>query len=146
MQKCGEKQDWRLIYVLIWQTGDVALPGGKVEKVDADDSATAFREANEEIGLEPNLVQVVAALETFISQVLWLSLFPIWYFFCLTFSCSMQANYYYNMAAAPAQGFFPVVGLLARKGDFRPSLNSDEVDAIFNVPLEMFLKVFINPL
>ena len=58
----------------------------------------------------------------------------------------MQANYYYNMAAAPAQGFFPVVGLLARKGDFRPSLNSDEVDAIFNVPLEMFLKVFINPL
>ena len=81
MQKCGEKQDWRLIYVLIWQTGDVALPGGKVEKVDADDSATALREANEEIGLEPNLVQVVATLETFISQVLWLSLFAIWYFF-----------------------------------------------------------------
>ena len=81
MQKCGEKQDWRLIYVLIWQTGDVALPGGKVEKVDADDSATALREANEEIGLEPNLVQVVATLETFISQVLWLSLFPIWYLF-----------------------------------------------------------------
>ena len=50
------------------------------------------------------------------------------------------------MAAAPAQGFFPVVGLLARKGDFRPSLNIDEVDAIFNVPSEMFLKVFINPL
>ena len=103
MQKCGEKQDWRLIYVLIWQTGDVALPGGKVEKVDADDSATALREANEEIGLEPNLVQVVATLETFISQVLWLSLFPIWYFI-LHFSCSIQANYYFNMAAAPAQG------------------------------------------
>lgn len=58
----------------------------------------------------------------------------------------MQANYYYNMAATPTQGFFPVVGLLARKGDIRPSLNIDEVDAIFNVPLEMFLKVFINPL
>ncbi|KAE8099155.1 hypothetical protein FH972_017159 [Carpinus fangiana] len=34
----------------------------------------------------------------------------------------------------------PVVGLLARKADFRPSLNTDEVDAIFDVPLEMFLK------
>ena len=41
-----------------------------MEKVDADDSTTALREANEEIGLEPNLVQVVATLETFISQVL----------------------------------------------------------------------------
>ena len=81
MQKGGGKQDWRLIYVLIWQTGDVALSGGKVEKVDTDDSTTALREANEEIGLEPNLVQVVATLETFISQVLWLSLFPIWYLF-----------------------------------------------------------------
>ena len=39
-----------------------------------------------------------------------------------------------------------MVGLLARKGDFRPSLNIDEVDAIFDVPLEMFLEVFINSL
>jgi hypothetical protein len=37
----------------------------------------------------------------------------------------------------------PVVGLLARKADFRPSLNTDEVDAIFDVPLEMFLKVLL---
>ena len=41
-----------------------------MEEGDADDSATALREAKEEIGLEPNLVQVVATLETFISQVL----------------------------------------------------------------------------
>jgi coenzyme A diphosphatase NUDT7 len=54
----------------MWQIGDVALPGGKVEEGDADDSATALREAMEEIGLEPNLVQVVATLEPFISQVL----------------------------------------------------------------------------
>ncbi|KAF3961734.1 hypothetical protein CMV_013677 [Castanea mollissima] len=51
-----------------------------------------------------------------------------------------MANYYCNMAGTPTQGFCPVVGLLARKGDFRPSLNIDEVDAIFDVPLEMFLK------
>jgi hypothetical protein len=36
-----------------------------------------------------------------------------------------------------------VVGLLASKGDFKPLLNIDEVDAIFDAPLEMFLKVFL---
>lgn len=41
-----------------------------MEEGDADDSAAALREAMEEIGLEPNLVQVVATLEPFISQVL----------------------------------------------------------------------------
>ena len=35
----------------------------------------------------------------------------------------------------------PVVGLLAKIEDFRPVLSFDEVDAIFDVPLEMFLKV-----
>ncbi|KAB1224466.1 Nudix hydrolase 15, mitochondrial [Morella rubra] len=88
--------------------GDVALPGGKVEEGDADDSATALRETMEEIGLEPNLVQIVAYLEPSISQHL--------------------------------LRVVPVVGLLAKKEDFRPSLNTDEVDAIFDVPLEMFLK------
>lgn len=47
----------------------MALPGGKREEGDADDSATALREAMEEIGLDPSLVQVVANLEPFISQV-----------------------------------------------------------------------------
>lgn len=45
-----------------------------MEKGDADDTATALREALEEIGLDPNLVQVVANLEPFISQVLWVGL------------------------------------------------------------------------
>ncbi|KAK7816621.1 nudix hydrolase 15 [Quercus suber] len=57
-----------LICLFEGQDGDVALPGGKVEEGDADDSATALREAKEEIGLEPNLVQVVATLDTFITQ------------------------------------------------------------------------------
>lgn len=35
----------------------------------------------------------------------------------------------------------PVVGLLAKIEDFSPVLNCDEVDAVFDVPLEMFLKV-----
>lgn len=49
--------------------GDVALPGGKMEESDEDDTATALREAMEEIGLDPSLVHVVLNLEPFISQV-----------------------------------------------------------------------------
>lgn len=49
--------------------GDVALPGGKMDEGDVDDSATALREAMEEIGLDPALVRVVASLEPFISSV-----------------------------------------------------------------------------
>ncbi|KAH7865041.1 hypothetical protein Vadar_001527 [Vaccinium darrowii] len=88
--------------------GEVALPGGKKEEGDADDSATALREAMEEIGLHPALIHVVANLEPFISQ--------------------------HQLIVVP------VVGLLPRIGDFKPSLNPDEVDAIFDAPLEMFLK------
>lgn len=47
----------------------MALPGGKMEEEDADESATALREAMEEIGLNSGLVQVVAKLECFMSQV-----------------------------------------------------------------------------
>ncbi|XP_019186700.1 PREDICTED: nudix hydrolase 15, mitochondrial-like [Ipomoea nil] len=88
--------------------GEVALPGGRMDEEDADDSATALREAKEEIGLHPSLVHIVANLNPFIS----LHLLTV----------------------------VPVVGLLAKVEEFKPVLNSDEVDAIFDVPLEMFLE------
>lgn len=50
-------------------TGDVALPGGKMEENDIDDTETALREAMEEIGLNPGLVEVAATLEPIFSQV-----------------------------------------------------------------------------
>ncbi|KAL0347503.1 UNVERIFIED_CONTAM: Nudix hydrolase 15, mitochondrial [Sesamum calycinum] len=89
--------------------GDVALPGGKMDEGDADDCATALREATEEIGLDPGLVRVVANLDPFISS---------------------------NLLTV-----VPVVGVLTRVEDFKPVLNEDEVDAIFDAPLEMFLQV-----
>lgn len=49
-------------------SGEVALPGGKAEEGDADDRETALREAQEEIGLDPSLVTVVAVLEPFLSK------------------------------------------------------------------------------
>jgi 8-oxo-dGTP pyrophosphatase MutT (NUDIX family) len=49
--------------------GEVALPGGKAEEGDKDDGDTATREAKEEIGLDPSLVNVVTVLEPFLSKV-----------------------------------------------------------------------------
>ncbi|CAE6009707.1 unnamed protein product [Arabidopsis arenosa] len=49
-------------------SGEISLPGGKAEENDKDDGITATREAEEEIGLDPSLVDVVAFLEPFLSQ------------------------------------------------------------------------------
>ncbi|KAK8959042.1 hypothetical protein KSP40_PGU015807 [Platanthera guangdongensis] len=69
----GVKGDFRVILTkrssnLSTHSGEVSLPGGKAEPEDADDRATATREAKEEIGLDPSLVTVVAILEPFLSK------------------------------------------------------------------------------
>lgn len=48
-------------------SGDVALPGGRLEAGDVDAAAAALREAAEEVGLDPVAagVRVVGELETF---------------------------------------------------------------------------------
>ncbi|DBB13087.1 TPA: hypothetical protein ACH3X3_005816 [Trebouxia sp. C0006] len=48
--------------------GEVCLPGGKRDPEDADDVQCALREAQEELGLEPSSVQVIAQLPPFISK------------------------------------------------------------------------------
>lgn len=42
--------------------GQVAFPGGSVDPVDESPAAAALREANEEVGLDPATVQLVAEL------------------------------------------------------------------------------------
>lgn len=46
-------------------SGQVAFPGGKADPQDADAVATALREAQEEIGLAPQFVQVLGELSIY---------------------------------------------------------------------------------
>src|SRR4249919_1018297 len=42
--------------------GEISFPGGRQDEGDADPAATALREAEEEIGLDPAVVELVGAL------------------------------------------------------------------------------------
>ncbi|KAF4393071.1 hypothetical protein F8388_012580 [Cannabis sativa] len=109
----GEAGDLRVILTkrsstLSTHSGEIALPGGKAEEGDKDDGDTATREAHEEIGLDPALVNVVTVLEPFLSKHL--------------------------------LRVVPVIGILNDKESFKPAPNPDEVEAVFDAPLEMFIK------
>ncbi|XP_045832986.1 nudix hydrolase 15, mitochondrial-like [Trifolium pratense] len=69
----GDAGDLRVILTkrsskLSTHSGEVSLPGGKADEGDKDDGDTAKREAKEEIGLDPELVNVVTVLEPFLSK------------------------------------------------------------------------------
>ncbi|KAI3456188.1 hypothetical protein Pfo_012851 [Paulownia fortunei] len=69
----GERGDLRVILTkrsstMTSHSGEVALPGGKWEEGDENDADTALREAKEEIGLEPSLVEVVIILDPFYTK------------------------------------------------------------------------------
>ncbi|XP_073151263.1 nudix hydrolase 11-like [Henckelia pumila] len=109
----GENGDLRVILTrrsstMSSHSGEVALPGGKRDACDLKNVDTALREAKEEIGLEPSIVEVVAVLEPFHTK--------------------------------KKISVFPVIGILWDKNAFKPAPNADEVESIFDAPLEMFLK------
>ena len=49
--------------------GEVCFPGGKCDLTDVDDVATALREAQEEVGLRPEQVEVVCCLVPYVFDV-----------------------------------------------------------------------------
>ena len=53
---------------LTTHAGQVSFPGGGVEEGDADDVATALREAQEEIGLEPQGVKILGRLDRYLTR------------------------------------------------------------------------------
>ena len=47
--------------------GQISFPGGRAEAYDDTPTATALRESQEEIGLDPSLVEVVGSLSTYVT-------------------------------------------------------------------------------
>lgn len=45
--------------------GQISFPGGRIEASDASEEAAALREADEEIGLHPGLVELVGRLDVY---------------------------------------------------------------------------------
>jgi 8-oxo-dGTP pyrophosphatase MutT (NUDIX family) len=48
--------------------GQVSFPGGRVDPGDRDAAAAALREAKEEVGLDPQRVDLVARLDTYVTR------------------------------------------------------------------------------
>ena len=48
--------------------GQIAFPGGKIEASDRDAGAAAFREAEEEIGLAPEMVNLIGYLDPYLTR------------------------------------------------------------------------------
>lgn len=48
--------------------GQISFPGGGMEQADRDAVATALRETQEEIGLEPERVEVAGRLDTYVTR------------------------------------------------------------------------------
>ncbi len=48
-------------------SGQIAFPGGKADEGDADAAATALREAQEEVGLDPSYAQVLGSLPVYVT-------------------------------------------------------------------------------
>ncbi len=86
-------------------SGQVAFPGGRIDPEDASAEAAALREADEEIGLSPDFVDVIGRLP----------------------------DYYTGSGYRIA----PVLGIV-RPG-FSLTINPDEVDDAFEVPLSFLM-------
>ena len=49
--------------------GQISFPGGKIDKIDASPLASALREADEEIGLDRNLVEPIGYLDLYMTTL-----------------------------------------------------------------------------
>ncbi|ORY30927.1 hypothetical protein BCR33DRAFT_857182 [Rhizoclosmatium globosum] len=110
--------------------GEVAFPGGRMDPEDPDGAATAIREANEEIGLDPSFVQVATIQEPAISLHKLLVTPVAAYIDCerllASKSSELKEAEYANAS-------------LAGKVIKTLTISPDEVHSVFSIPLDTFL-------
>lgn len=58
-------------------SGQMAFPGGKYEKTDSDLIATALRETQEEIGIDPNLINILGTLSPLYIPITNMEILPV---------------------------------------------------------------------
>ena len=58
-------------------SGQISLPGGKMEKTDPDIARTALREAEEEIGINTNTVEILGQLSQLLIPVSNMLVYPV---------------------------------------------------------------------
>ncbi|XP_035497871.1 peroxisomal coenzyme A diphosphatase NUDT7 isoform X1 [Scophthalmus maximus] len=114
--------------------GEVCFPGGKRDPSDGDDVDTALREAEEEIGLAPDGVQVVCRLFPVMSKVgaRMKTTLP-----GHSISCSGPISPLLTSFQQSGLLVTPVVGFIEES--FCPRPNPAEVSAVFTVPLDVFI-------
>jgi 8-oxo-dGTP pyrophosphatase MutT (NUDIX family) len=90
--------------------GQVSFPGGRIDPGDSGPEGAALREAHEEIGLDPTRVEVIGRLGDYVTGT--------------------------GYRITPVLGLLPADSDLADLGLFE---SSDEVEAIFTLPLSVLL-------
>lgn len=65
------KEEWHVLFevrafTMRKQPGDISFPGGKIDLADASPLAAALREAHEELGVDPETIQVLGKLSPFV--------------------------------------------------------------------------------
>eukprot|EP00955_Chlamydomonas_euryale_P072941 361570-Chlamydomonas_euryale.AAC.11 len=103
--------------------GEVCLPGGKRDEADADDVATALREAHEELALAPADARVLATLQPVLSKH-FLSVTPV----VAAVSCERRPPF-----LSPALSSF----LRRRSGELRAT-STDGCPLLLNRALSLF--------
>ena len=116
--------------------GEVCFPGGKSDPQDPDEVHTALREAEEEIGIPPDQVEVVCRLPDLIVSKVVYSDFAFHCLVCLPHSPSHTDRHVFTK---PQGGLSvtAVVGFI--DGSFLPRPNLAEVSEVFAVPLNLFI-------
>ncbi|MNW25416.1 putative NUDIX hydrolase [compost metagenome] len=55
-------------YTMRKQPGDISFPGGRIDATDASPLAAALRETHEELGIDPESVQIVGPLSPYVAS------------------------------------------------------------------------------